>query len=75
MQFAAQIDNSVDAELLELFYSVILWLRATIEEIVNLPEIRNARHINFLSKCWLAHSRRLIMVPAGCTPDRDSRGK
>ena len=72
MKFAAQIDNGIDAELLELLHSVILWLRAPIEEIVNPAEIRNARHITFLSKCRWVHSRRLLVVRA--TPDRDSRG-
>ncbi len=38
-EFAAQIDNSIDAELLELCHSVILWLCAAIEEIINLTEI------------------------------------
>jgi hypothetical protein len=72
-QFSTQINDSINAEPLQFFQSIMLGLTAAVEEIVNLAEIRNARYINFIGECWLAHCRRLIPVCA--TAERGSRGK
>lgn len=72
VHFAAQINNSIDAKILELLDGAILWLRATIEEVVDLAEIGNTRHINLLSE-WGAHDRRLVVARATADRERSDR--
>ena len=71
VELAAQIDNGIDAQALELLYSIIPGLITTIEEIVDLAEICTARHINLIRECRGGVSARRLPV-ARATPDRDS---
>jgi len=64
VQFAAKIDNGVDAELFELLNSLFLGLGTAVEKIVYPAEIRNAWNRDFLCKSGLLGWRRTLMPDA-----------
>ena len=49
--FAAQIDDCSNPQLLQFRKAALMWLRATIQRIVDLAGIRNSRELQFFAEC------------------------
>jgi hypothetical protein len=67
VQFAAKIDNGVNAELFELVDSLVRGLSAAIEEIADLAEVGDARNRDCLrDRSWRGRRRCVVPCAAAC---------